>query len=170
MEEKMTGTLLDGAARAWRLAADYFRDRERSRRARKEIDSLGSNEAARVLSEAGLTRGEFAAAMSQPFASDDLLSQALCSVGIDADEFGVRNIEWLQDLQRSCMRCSVRGRCRRVMGRAEFSRRYKDFCPNSGDFEQILSAQACGTAAYEIPWRDPEAPFQPNSTQSGHGY
>lgn len=162
VEEIMTGNLLDGAAQAWRLAAGYFKDRGRSRRALREIDSLGASEAARVLSEAGLSRGEFAAAMSHPFASDDLLSQALCSVGIDPDEFGVCNIEWMQDLQRSCMRCTVRGRCRRIMGRAEFESRHKEFCPNSGEFEQILSVQACGPAARAVPWADPEAPFQPN--------
>lgn len=144
----MTGTLRDGAVQAWRLAADFFRDRARSRRAMTEIDSLDSSEAARVLSEAGLTRGEFAEAMSHPFASDDLLSQALWSAGIDPDEFGVRNIEWLQDLQRTCMRCGVRGRCRRIMGRSEFARGHKDFCPNSGNFEQILSLQTCSPAIY----------------------
>jgi hypothetical protein len=163
VEREMTGTLLDGAAQAWRLAVNYLKDKERSRRAMREVDSLGSSEAARVLSEVGLSRGEFAAAMSHPFASDDLLSQALSSVGIDPDEFGVRNIEWLQGLQRSCMRCGVRGRCKRIMARDEFTRRHQDFCPNSGDFEQILARQASGPVPHETAWRNPEAPFQPRA-------
>lgn len=166
----MNGNLLGGAAQAWRLAADFVKDRRRSRRAMKEIGALGAGEAARVLGEVGITRSEFAGAMALPFASEDLVFKGMEAAGIDADEFGARNPAWLQDMERTCMRCTVRGSCRRVQARGEFARRHRDFCPNSRDFAQILTAQAQGAAGYyEAPWRDPEAPFQSGSTQAGPG-
>jgi hypothetical protein len=166
----MNGSLLGGAAQAWRYAADFVRDRKRARQAVNEVRALDTNEAARVLGEVGLSRREFEEAMTRPFASEDLMLKGMDAVGIDADECSVRNPAWFHDMERTCAMCRVRSRCRQIQTRGEFSRRYRDFCPNSRDFAQILSAQALGSAAYyEVPWRDPEAPFQPNSTQSGHG-
>lgn len=154
----MTGNMLDGAGQVWRLAADFVRDRRRSRRAVAEIQALDSGEAARMLADAGLTRADFGTAMAHPFASEDLLSQAMDSVGIDPDEFAARNPTWLQDLQRSCMMCRVRGRCHQIMSRGEFARRHRDFCPNAADFAQILSARPDETG-----WRDPQAAMRPGA-------
>jgi len=144
----MTGISIGGAtAHAWRFATDFMKDLRRSRRLTSEIEGLAPDEAARVLGEIGLGVAEFGNVMSLPFASEDLLSEAMISVGIDPDEFYVRNAGWARDLQRTCARCQVRARCRQIMSRGEFARRNKDFCPNSGDLAQILSAARPGSVA-----------------------
>jgi hypothetical protein len=130
----MNGTLLGEVARIWRLAIDYVNDRQRSRQAAREFARLDPDEAIRILSDAGLTRREFDKAMLLPFASEDLLSRAMESAGIDVAAFRARDPEWFRDLRRTCMTCGVRGRCRRVIERGEFAARCADFCVNSWEF------------------------------------
>jgi uncharacterized protein YjiS (DUF1127 family) len=86
----MNGTLLGEVARIWRLAIDYVNDRQRSRQAAREFARLDPDKAMRILSDAGLTRREFDKAMLLPFASEDLLSRAMESAGIDVAAFRAR--------------------------------------------------------------------------------
>jgi hypothetical protein len=130
----------------------------------QEFRALDSNDATRILSDAGLAKADLREIMSRPFAMEDLLSRGMESVGIDPDEFAVRNADWYQNLQRNCALCRLRGRCRRIILRSEFARRYREFCPNNGDFDQILAAMARGSSpSGGIRQRDPEAKFPPDS-------
>ena len=89
----------------------------------------------------GMCRSDFALAMANPFVSDDLLSHGLCAVGVNADEFGVRNAVWLQHMQRTCSMCPVRIRCRHTLMRGEFERRHDEFCPNRDDLARVVEAR-----------------------------
>lgn len=138
MSDNATGN----KAGVWRLAVDFIRDRLQARQTMRDICALDSGEASRVLAEAGLTRADLREVMSRPFPLDDLMSRGMVSVGIDADEFAVHNAEWFQAMQRDCAVCRVRGHCRQSILRSEFAQRFRSFCPNSSEFDEILAAKA----------------------------
>jgi hypothetical protein len=140
----MSDSLTDRAAGVWRRAVDSIRDRLRARQTMRDINALDSGEASRVLAEAGLTKADLRDVMSRPFPLDDLMSRGMVSVGIDADEFAVRNADWFQAMQRDCALCGSRGRCREIILRSEFAQHFRSFCPNSREFDEILAAKARG--------------------------
>ncbi len=135
----MMDNLVDRMASARDSVAHFLSGWRRTRQTRRDIEALGSEEAARVYAEIGLTQREFERAMALPFASEDLLLRAMDRLDIDPDEFCVRNPGWFQDMERTCMRCSGRNACRRMMSRAEFAGWHQQFCPNAEDFAQIAS-------------------------------
>lgn len=138
----MSDNAIGSTAGVWRLVVEFVRDRLRARRTMRDIHALDSGEASRVLAEAGLTRADLRDVISRPFPLDDLMSRGMVSVGIDADEFAVRNAEWFQAMQRDCALCRVRGRCRQILQRSEFAQHFHSFCPNSSEFDEILAAKA----------------------------
>jgi hypothetical protein len=136
----MNDKLLGHVAEVWRLAVDFMRDRREALRTMNEYGSLDRNEASRILAEAGLSAADFREVASRPYAYEDLMSKGMDSIGIDSDEFAVRNGDWFRSLEHNCALCRVRGRCRKVIQHSEFAERFHEFCPNSGDFDQILAA------------------------------
>ena len=100
----------------------------------REIDALGSSEAARVLGEAGLDRADLLARPTRRTPMDDLLLETgMEACGIDREHLRAREPGWLRDMERTCMRCPVRSRCRRATVRGEFFQTHHEFCPNSRD-------------------------------------
>ena len=71
----------------------------------REIDALGSSEAARVLGEAGLDRADFLARPTRRTPMDDLLLETgMEACGIDREHLRAREPGWLRDMERTCMR------------------------------------------------------------------
>lgn len=135
----MTGHLIGGILGLWRSAAAYAGDRRRRMAALREIDALDPHERGRVLGEAGLTRRDLGDTMQAPFASQDLLARALCALDIDAEAFRAGRE---RDMQRVCMACHARGRCRRDLATGDFARRYRHYCLNADSLSGIEAAAA----------------------------
>lgn len=137
----MTGSLIGGPLQAWRFAIDYFADRRRSIATLREFEALGLDECVPVLKDCGLTRRDFVDAMRRPLASLDLLSPAMQSIGIDPTAFHSREAGFGRDMDRTCMLCRHRCRCRNDIATSDFASRHRDFCPNSENFTEIIRSQ-----------------------------
>jgi hypothetical protein len=144
----MIGNFGGWPVQAWRFAVAFLADRQRSRAAAREIASFGPDEGAHLLGDFGLTLTEFNEMMQSSFASEDLLSSAMRLLGVDPFEVrashGARN----RAMQIACMACPHRRRCRREIATASFVGRYRDFCPNSEDLDELVEGRkANGYAA-----------------------
>ena len=140
-ETNMTGSLIGGSLQAWRFAIAYFADRRQSIATLREFEALGLDECVPILKDYGLTRRDFANAMRLPFASQDLLSSAMQSIGIDPTAFHTRQAGFGRDMDRTCMLCDHRRRCRNDIATSDFGSRHRDFCPNSENFAEIIKSQ-----------------------------
>ncbi|MGX8012394.1 hypothetical protein ACVDG8_027225 [Mesorhizobium sp. ORM8.1] len=134
----MTGGRLSETLEAWRFAIAVLKDHKRSKAARREFWALGPAECTGILEDIGLSRSEFDDAMRLPYASEDLLSSAMRSVGVDPDEF--RSLVAVRDrfMARICITCPHRRRCHGHLETFDFESRYQDFCPNSSNFADLL--------------------------------
>jgi hypothetical protein len=133
----MARNLTSETVEAWRFAISFLVDRERSKAARREFWAQGSDKCAGILNDLGLTRTEFDDAMRLPYASEDLLTPAMRSVGIDPDSF--QTLEAARgDMSRTCMTCPHRRQCRGLQAAFDFENHYQDFCPNSPGFAKLL--------------------------------
>lgn len=137
----MFGKPIGETRRFWRLAADYFSDRMRSRAAVRELDALGPEGCEQVLGDSGMTPSEFREAMRLPFASEDLLAIAMRAVGIDPVDVMSKNPAAYRDICRSCMLCEHRLRCRSDLGLSSFALNHQDFCPNSQRFLELMGGR-----------------------------
>ena len=137
----MYGNMVSESFRLFHLALAYLEDRKRSRATVREFRALGPEACAHLLGDAGLAPSEFDRAMGLPFASEDLLTPAMRSVGIDPAEFAEHNHPSYRELCRTCMSCDHRMRCRSDLGNAAFLRTYRDFCPNSIPFDALAASR-----------------------------
>lgn len=135
----------------WRSAAAFAGDRWRAKEEMREVDALDPQERARTLGEVGLTRQELGDALRTPFVSQDLLSKAIRAVTVDhPDALRARHGAWERDMQRACMACPARGRCRRDLATGDFARRYRHYCLNADNLAEIAAAASKALAAPRI--------------------
>ncbi len=142
---------------AWRLIRERAENRRRTSRLRREVASLDPRERGRIFADGGLTSDDYVLALSAPYALEDLLSSALGALGVDPDEFRCRNGGWGLDMDRVCMACPVRRRCRRDLARSEFSNRYQRYCPNADSLARI---------AGDVAEQEPKGPGNPVNAQA----
>lgn len=135
----MAGRLTGGIFGFWRSALSAAGNRRHRLETAREVDALDPHERGRVLGEAGMSRRDFAGAISAPFASEDLLARGLCAIGIDPMIFDSRQDPWRRDMQRVCAGCPARSRCRRDLATDDFARRYRHYCPNAESLSEIAA-------------------------------
>ncbi|TPN35220.1 hypothetical protein [Mesorhizobium sp. B1-1-6] len=134
----MAGNLISETVGAWRSVISLLADRRRSRAATREFWAMGWDECTGILNDIGLTQGEFDAAMQLPYASEDMLTPAMLSIGIDPDTFDSRQIARDRLMSRTCITCPHRRQCHSHMAAFDFESHYQDFCPNRGNFAELL--------------------------------
>ncbi|WP_245525771.1 hypothetical protein [Mesorhizobium sp. M00.F.Ca.ET.216.01.1.1] len=143
-EIHMAGNLISETFEVCRFAIAVLKDHKRSRAARRDFWALGPDECTGVLDDIGLSRSEFDDAMRLPYASEDLLSSAMRSIGIDPDDFN--SLEAARDrfMARICITCPNRRQCHGHLDAFDFESHYQDFCPNSANFADLLR-NGCST-------------------------
>ncbi|TIP00041.1 hypothetical protein [Mesorhizobium sp.] len=91
-----------------------------------------------MLNDIGMSPAEFDEAMHPPYASEDLLTLAMLSVGIDPDDFDTLEFARSHFMSRTCITCPRRRKCHDRMQAFDFEGHYRDFCPNSENFLKLL--------------------------------
>lgn len=127
--------------RLWRSAITCFHDWQHRRALEREFVLFDQQEGERVLRDSGMSRNDFLALLQTPLASQDLLSPALSSLGIDP---AALHTEWTRDLARTCIVCKNRRQCRDDLSAHRFSSRYRGYCPNSDSLEVIAGRMTAG--------------------------
>jgi hypothetical protein len=131
----------------WNYAAAYLRDRRRCAEIRNDLQALGPDERRRIFGEYDLTPEDFDMALRIPFASEDMSSWALRSVGVDPQQFhrehGVRS----RIMRRACTMCHLKARCRKDLMAGSFERNHRDYCPNRSHFAVLLARRAYQSSA-----------------------
>lgn len=146
----MPGRLIAGIKELWHKAAALAGDQRHRMSAAREIAALDPHERDRILGEAGLERWDIAGAMRTPFVSEDLLSQAMNAIGVDPADFQTHHGLWHRDMERLCMACQARSRCRRDLATHDFARRYRHYCPNAISLGEIVAGLRAETTTRPV--------------------
>lgn len=137
----MGSDLVGKSVKAWRSLIEYGARRQRRLAALREVEAVRWAGGAPLLAELRLTSAEFAAVVRCAFPSEDLLSPAMRSAGVDPVAFQAQHRGWSRAMFRGCMSCSSRRQCRRDIASARFSENYQRYCPNSTDLDQIIHSR-----------------------------
>lgn len=97
---------------------------------RRSLQALGSDERDRILRESGLDAADLDVCLGTVFGSEDLLSRLIRAIGLDPDRIRRTSPETMRDLERTCMTCRGKRRCRSHLVRSQAAQ-YRDFCPNA---------------------------------------
>lgn len=121
-------TVLDRRWHQWKAAHDI----------KSGIEALDQFERVRMAREAGLSLRELRELSLIPYFSEDLLSLAMSSMQIDVLSFRLRYGTWYSDMERMCVICKVRRRCRRDVASDAFGLNYYYYCPNADSISEIV--------------------------------
>lgn len=119
-----------------RAVADWLRQCRQSLNAER----YDAGEMGRVSNDLGLSRRDLRTlARHQPDAADEL-GQLLEVLRIDAKALRTRDPATLRDMQRICIMCRQKTRCRRDVVTGAALERYRDYCPNVFSLDAMLQA------------------------------
>lgn len=138
----LAGQMIDAILALWRSATTPVKDCRSGRAAPDEADAPDACDGERNFAGAGMERIGLARPPQSPHAADGLLALGMASLGLDADAVRARDALRHADMERSCMACTARSRCRRDLATGDFARRYRHYCLN----RDSLAALAAGTA------------------------
>jgi len=133
----MPERLVSGIKSLLDRAAAFARNRRDRMATLRMLDELSPGARAELLDAAGMSYREFEAIMMSPIVFDDLSARALQSLGEDPFAFRAQHGAWGRDMQRLCMFCTARSRCRRDLDADVFASRYEQYCLNTGSLNEI---------------------------------
>jgi uncharacterized protein YjiS (DUF1127 family) len=126
-------------------AGSYFRDAAERRRVAQEFARLDDRDVARVLADIGCSREDLRALINNAPRSPALLRAMTARLGLEA-AFAAAGSDMVRDIERRCTTCTAQARCRRWLHRGGTDDGYKQFCPNTGNFEEMAPAASVSSA------------------------
>jgi hypothetical protein len=126
-------------------AGSYFRDAAERRRVAREFARLDERDIARVLADIGCSREDLRTLIHNAPRAPALLHAMTARLGLEA-AFAAAGSDTVRDIERRCTTCTAQARCRRWLHRSGTDDGYKQFCPNTGNFEAMMPAAPASIA------------------------
>ncbi len=123
----------------------YRRDAAERRRLAREFARLDDRDIARVLADIGCSREDLRTLIDNAPRSPVLLHAMTARLGLETAFAGATS-DMVRDIERRCTTCTAQSRCSRWLRRGGVDAGYKQFCPNTGNFEEIAPAAPASIA------------------------
>lgn len=127
-------------------AADLFRDWRVRRELRRALYRLADEDQDRILRDSGLVAADLDVCLSTAFGSEDLLSRLVSGIGLDPEAIRRSSPAVMRDMERVCLGCRGKRRCRSMLARGE-AKRFAEFCPNAGTLAGLIDEPASARPA-----------------------
>ena len=95
-----------------------------------------------IAHELGMSPGELRELATKGPNSADLLGKMLAALKVDPNELSKENIAVMRDLQRLCVSCDHKGRCRRELAAGTAAEHFHEFCPNAFTLDALLKRES----------------------------
>jgi hypothetical protein len=123
----------------------YMRDAAERRRLAREFARLDDRDIARVLADIGCSHEDLRTIIDNAPRAPVLLHAMTARLGLEA-AFAGAGSDMVRDIERRCTTCTAQARCRRWLHRCGTDDGYKQFCPNTGNFEEMAPAASASSA------------------------
>lgn len=121
--------------------ADWV-NRFRQLTGRSSLGECDSEEVERIATDLGVTAEELRGLAEAKPGSADLLKDMLRELGINHTVLSETDPLVLRDLQRLCVSCRNKNRCRHELESLEASEHYHEFCPNAVTLDALLAERS----------------------------
>ena len=98
-----------------------------------------AHEVANIAKDLGITAGELQEIVRKGPDAAQLLNKMLVALKIDPKRLEELDPEVTRDLQRLCVSCNTRTRCRHELAAGTAAENYHQFCPNAFTIDAIFS-------------------------------
>lgn len=105
-----------------------------------ELARCGPDDVREIAKDLNILPGELQAMAAKAPGSTDLLDKMLLALHINTDVFTKAQPAVMRDLQRLCISCNQKFRCRQELNDDTASRNFREFCPNAFTLNALLGS------------------------------
>ncbi len=95
-----------------------------------------------MASDLGLSTGELKNLAAKGPDSADLLRKMLVALGVDPDTIAKADPAVMRDLQRLCVACDHKWKCRQELAKGTAAEHFHAFCPNAYTLDAVFAQEA----------------------------
>jgi hypothetical protein len=103
------------------------------------LGECDASEVARIASDLGVTADDLRGLAKAEPGSADLLGHMLTALGVDPKALARTDPLVMRDLERLCVTCADKKRCRRELDDATAAGHFHEFCPNAVTLDALLT-------------------------------
>lgn len=118
-------------------ALDWWHEVRENWQRLHELDALSETEIQRMAHDMGLSSDEFVRMAHQPAGTQLLLEKRLAGLQLDAEDIRKLSPLLLADLQKTCARCTDKGRCASDFRASPNPAGWETYCPNAGTLRTL---------------------------------
>jgi hypothetical protein len=108
---------------------------------RSELAHCGPEEIANTARELGLSSAELCGLASKGPHAADLLQKMLLALGVNPKALASQDPTIMRDLQRLCITCGQKKRCRHELAAGTAGENFREFCPNAYTLEALFEGK-----------------------------
>jgi hypothetical protein len=121
--------------------ADWVKKYRYAAGLRGELARCGPEEVAQTARELGLSSDELCLLASKGPHAADSLQKMLLALGVDPKKLASQEPIVMRDLQRLCITCGEKKRCKHELAAGTAGGNFREFCPNAYTLEVLLEGK-----------------------------
>jgi len=103
--------------------------------------NCGAGDVARIAADLKIDQSELSALTKKGPGAADLLQKLLTALGMNAKDIDQGDRAVMRDLQRSCIMCDEKRRCKFDLINGVITENFRDYCPNAFTLDALLKAR-----------------------------
>ena len=125
----------------WDAIANWVKRYRDALGLRGESASCSAEEVASMARDIGVSAAELKIFVNKGPRAADELPRLLRALGVDPPKLASDDPETMRDLQRLCVTCGEKGRCRHELAAGAAAGRYREYCPNAMTLDALFRAK-----------------------------
>ncbi|HVQ80514.1 MAG TPA: hypothetical protein VMS82_11275 [Pseudolabrys sp.] len=105
---------------------------------RDELGQCSPEEARQMAKDLGVTVGDLRGLAAKGAGAANALPKMLTALSVDSQALTDGDPAVVRDLQRTCLLCDHKSRCRRELAEGSAAQHFRDFCPNAYTFDALF--------------------------------
>jgi len=104
-----------------------------------DLQRCSAEEATKIAKDLALPASELRRLIAKGPNASNAVSEMLCALSIAPDALADSDPTTMKDLQRTCILCARKSRCRKELVEGTAVRNFREFCPNAHTLDAVLS-------------------------------
>lgn len=107
-----------------------------------ELGQCSAEDVRQIAKDLGVSAGELRAISAKGPQAADLLTKMLTALSVDPEALLKTDPATMRDLQRLCVSCGHKGRCRHEIAQGTAAEHFREFCPNAFTLDALFASKA----------------------------
>ena len=117
-------------------------NKHRANGVRDELGQCSPEDAMQIAKDLGVPVGDLHGLTAKGASAANALPKMLTALSVDAQALTDGDPAVMRDLQRTCILCDHKSRCRRELAEGSAAQHFREFCPNAYTFDALLKQKS----------------------------